>query len=142
MKHYRFFSTAIVSIATTATIRRIVIASSIGSNNSATSSAFVDISTSGRITQPRKSSLHTTSSGRSVSEAASPQQQYMIDPMYPGTAVERLQTVHLRVAELANMVPPVLNGPWETVRQKLLWAGGLRDLPDAIPGQVGFIFPV
>lgn len=62
----------------------------------------------------------------------------MIDPIYPGTAVERLQNVHRRVAELVQTVPPVLDGPWEMVRQKILWAGGLRDLPNAIPGQVRF----
>jgi hypothetical protein len=56
------------------------------------------------------------------------------DPLYPGTAVERLQNVHRRVAELAQC--EVLNGPWEDVRRRLLWAGGLRDLPNALPGQV------
>jgi hypothetical protein len=57
-----------------------------------------------------------------------------VDPVYPGTAVERLNAVRARVAELA--VGDDLNGRWEDVRRKLLWAGGLRDLPEAIPGQV------
>ena len=56
-----------------------------------------------------------------------------VDPEYPGTAVERLNAVRARVAELAQGND--LNGRWEDVRRKLLWAGGLRDLPDAIPGQ-------
>lgn len=53
-----------------------------------------------------------------------------VDKEYPGTAVERMLNVRARVAELDD-----LNGPWEEVRRKILWAGGLRDLPDAIPGQ-------
>ena len=53
--------------------------------------------------------------------------------MYPGTAVERMKNVRSRVATLSQ---EDLSGDWEFVRRKLLWAGGLRDLPDAIPGQV------
>ncbi|GFH54335.1 hypothetical protein CTEN210_10811 [Chaetoceros tenuissimus] len=51
---------------------------------------------------------------------------------YPGTAVERLENVRARVATLSE---EDLSGDWEDVRRKLLWAGGLKDLPDAIPGQ-------
>jgi hypothetical protein len=54
------------------------------------------------------------------------------DKEYPGTAVERMMAVHARVAELTESD---LNGNWDDVRRKLLWAGGLRDLPDAQPGQ-------
>jgi hypothetical protein len=55
------------------------------------------------------------------------------DPDYPGTAVERMMNVRARVKELS---PEDLNGDWQTVvRRKILWAGGLRDLPDSIPGQ-------
>lgn len=54
-----------------------------------------------------------------------------IDPEYPGTAVARLKAVHERVAQLTSSD---LNGTWKHVRQKLLWAGGLKDLPDAVPG--------
>lgn len=57
----------------------------------------------------------------------------MYDPNYPGTAVQRLRSVHERVAILAH--DKSLDGPWEEVRRRLLWAGGLRDLPDAAPGQ-------
>ena len=130
MKYHRILSTTIVSLTATATIRRIVIASSIGANSNNITSAFVDVSQSGRISQPRNS---LNSGVRSMSQSDT-----TIDPIYPGTAVERLQNVHRRVAELVQTVPPVLNGPWETVRRKILWAGGLRDLPNAIPGQVRF----
>jgi len=55
-----------------------------------------------------------------------------IDKEYPGTAVERMTAVRNRVSQLTE---EQLNGPWEEVRRALLWAGGLRDLTDAAPGQ-------
>lgn len=55
-----------------------------------------------------------------------------VDPEYPGTAVHRMNTIRQRVRSLT---PEQLNGDWESVRRSLLWAGGLRDLPHAIPGQ-------
>ena len=56
-----------------------------------------------------------------------------IDREYPGTAVTRLQNVHARVKSLTN---EQLNGDWSTnVRLKILWAGGLKDLRSARPGQ-------
>lgn len=55
-----------------------------------------------------------------------------IDPEYPGTAVERMYNVRARVKELTS---EDLNGEWEDVRRRILWAGGLKDLPDSIPGQ-------
>jgi len=55
-----------------------------------------------------------------------------VDPLYPGTAVKRLNAVRARVATLSQND---LNGNWEDVRRKILWAGGLRDLPDAAPGK-------
>lgn len=57
----------------------------------------------------------------------------MYDQEYPGTAVQRLKAVHERVSLIA--ADGTLNGPWEEVRRRILWAGGLRDLPDAVPGQ-------
>jgi len=54
------------------------------------------------------------------------------DAKYPGTAVERLAAVHGRVATLTTAD---LSEAWPEVRRKLLWAGGLRDLEDAAPGQ-------
>eukprot|EP00927_Polykrikos_kofoidii_P021326 TRINITY_DN20210_c0_g1_i1.p1 TRINITY_DN20210_c0_g1~~TRINITY_DN20210_c0_g1_i1.p1 ORF type:complete len:307 (+),score=30.46 TRINITY_DN20210_c0_g1_i1:65-985(+) len=56
----------------------------------------------------------------------------VIDVQYPGTAVARLRNIHERIKSLE---PESLNGDWEDVRRKLLWVGGLRDLPDAAPGQ-------
>ena len=57
----------------------------------------------------------------------------MYDEEYPGTAVQRLKAVHKRISIIAN--DNSLNGPWEDVRRRLLWAGGLKDLPNAAPGQ-------
>ena len=56
----------------------------------------------------------------------------MYDKEYPGTAVQRLRAVHERVAILAT--DGTLDGPWEEVRRRLLWAGGLRDLPASDDG--------
>lgn len=52
--------------------------------------------------------------------------QDVFDAEYPGTAVSRLNSVHERVAELKKQ--DLLEGDWEHVRRKLLWAGGLRDI--------------
>ena len=57
----------------------------------------------------------------------------MVDKMYPGTAVQRMKAVRERVLEIA--AAQGFNGEWEEVRRKILWAGGLRDLPNAVPGQ-------
>jgi len=54
------------------------------------------------------------------------------DPQYPGTAVTRLNNVHSRVKSLTQ---DQLNADWSDVRRSILWAGGLKDLPTAIPGQ-------
>lgn len=57
----------------------------------------------------------------------------VIDSQYPGTAVERMLAVRSRVKSID---PKDWNGDWSTVvRKKLLWAGGLRDLTDARPGE-------
>ena len=66
-----------------------------------------------------------------VSHAAAASSE-MYDAEYPGTAVVRLQNVLKRVSSLTY---DNLSGDWENVRRNLLWAGGLRDLPNAIPGQ-------
>ncbi|CAE8622080.1 unnamed protein product [Polarella glacialis] len=55
-----------------------------------------------------------------------------VDPAYPGTSVERLRNIQARVRSL---VPADLSKDWEEVRRKLLWAGGLKDLPQNVPGQ-------
>lgn len=41
--------------------------------------------------------------------------------------------IRKRVEQLAE--GDELNQPWQDVRRKILWAGGLKDLPDAVPGQ-------
>jgi hypothetical protein len=69
----------------------------------------------------------------STSRKGSSVDSLMTDPIYPGTAVERLNNVRLRVAEISKNND--LNGPWEDVRRRILWAGGLRDLSNAIPGK-------
>ncbi|KAL9187883.1 hypothetical protein ACHAXT_006261 [Thalassiosira profunda] len=66
-------------------------------------------------------------------EIDTPPLSQMYDEEYPGTAVQRLKAVHERVAVLAN--DGTLDGKWEDARRRLLWAGGLRDLPNAAPGQ-------
>jgi hypothetical protein len=55
-----------------------------------------------------------------------------IDPKHPGTALERLHNIHARVRGLSVNN---LSGTWQEVRRQLLWAGGLRDLPNNLPGQ-------
>ena len=59
---------------------------------------------------------------------------HLYDPQYPGTAVQRLASVHKRVAQLVSD-KSLENKPWTEVRRSLLWAGGLKDLTSAIPGQ-------
>jgi hypothetical protein len=70
----------------------------------------------------------STSSNQDDSDRNFPQ-----DPVYPGTSVTRLNNVHKRVAQLTSQD---LSLDWEEVRRKLLWAGGLRDLPNVAPGMV------
>lgn len=67
------------------------------------------------------------------SSSSLPPPSELYDSDYPGTSVQRLRSVHTRVATLATN-GSLINQPWETVRRHLLWAGGLRDLPDASPG--------
>lgn len=55
-----------------------------------------------------------------------------VDQAYPGTAVQRMKNIRKRVLELTSAQ---LNGDWEEVRRNILWAGGLKDLPNAVPGQ-------
>lgn len=73
-------------------------------------------------------------SSREMSSSTSDQVQQAdnVDPEYPGTAVSRLQNVQKRVKSLTT---EQLSQDWESVRPLLLWAGGLRDLPNARPGK-------
>mmetsp|Transcript_16287 Transcript_16287/g.38687 ORF Transcript_16287/g.38687 Transcript_16287/m.38687 type:complete len:249 (+) Transcript_16287:20-766(+) len=63
---------------------------------------------------------------------AQPSPVMEVDPEYPGTAVERLRNIQARVKSLT---PEDLSKDWEEVRRKILWAGGLKDLPRNVPGQ-------
>ena len=56
-----------------------------------------------------------------------------VDELYPGTAVQRMLAIRDRVRQL-SVDNSKLNGDWEQVRRNILWAGGLRDLPNAQPG--------
>ena len=54
------------------------------------------------------------------------------DPEYPGTAVARMRASMERATSLTQ---EELSGEWESVRQRILWAAGLRDIKNAPPGQ-------
>ncbi|CAB9509849.1 expressed unknown protein [Seminavis robusta] len=56
-----------------------------------------------------------------------------LDHEYPGTAVERMLNIRARVAQLAK--GDDLFQPWEDVRRRILWAGGLKDLTNVRPGE-------
>lgn len=98
-------------------------ATSIGGNSNKTSSfaVFGTGAIQNSITDKPSSSMKMSSSSIS-----------MVDPEYPGTAVERMLAARERVASLKR---EDLNDEWEEVRRKILWAGGLRDLTKARPGQ-------
>jgi len=55
-----------------------------------------------------------------------------VDPVYPGTAVARMLASRERARSLTK---DELCGEWESVRKRLLWAAGLRDLQNVAPGQ-------
>ena len=55
-----------------------------------------------------------------------------VDPEYPGTAVARMLAARKRVSSFTDQD---VNADWESVRKKILWAGGLKDLPHSRPGQ-------
>jgi len=71
------------------------------------------------------------SAGGDSNPEPSSRHESFVDEAYPGTATVRLRSVHERVEQLSQQD---LSGPWDEVRRKLLWAGGLRDLPNARPG--------
>merc|ERR1719238_2277904 len=48
------------------------------------------------------------------------------DPQFPGTSMPRLKAITERVLSLPQSE---LDGPWPEVRRRLLWAGGLKDVP-------------
>jgi len=71
--------------------------------------------------------MSVDASGQTIADTTS-----LVDVEYPGTAVSRMLAVRARVKTLTR---EKLDGPWEDVRRNLLWAGGLRDLESAVPGQ-------
>jgi len=71
--------------------------------------------------------------GASLSSTNNMTRTTTVDKEYPGTAVERMVAVRERVKKITSA--ELTNVPWEDVRRKILWAGGLKDLPNAIPGQ-------
>jgi len=80
----------------------------------------------------RSNASNTECNASSTDKEDTPPLSQMYDAQYPGTAVQRLKAVHERVKVIA--ADGTLNGPWEEARRRILWAGGLRDLPDAAPG--------
>ena len=59
-------------------------------------------------------------------------EEVTMDSEFPGTAVSRMNAIRQRARSLTEYE---LNGEWEAVRRRLLWAAGMKDLPDALPGQ-------
>lgn len=122
-----------LSFAVTVAFSRVACAKA--NHTAAAATAFV--SSSGKIHINSSSSSTITGAARSATTVLSGEKVngMTIDHEYPGTAVERMLTVRQRVSELAASEDKPLSGPWADVRRKLLWAGGLRDLPESIPGQ-------
>jgi hypothetical protein len=71
-------------------------------------------------------------STRQAATASMSSTDEVIDQLYPGTAVARMLASRARVAELA--AKGKFAGDWDDVRRSLLFAAGLRDLPNAAPG--------
>lgn len=93
--------------------------------------AFQDRNT---VLERMTTSFHFSTQSSSSQEDSDP--TLPRDPVYPGTSIIRLNNVHTRVSQLTA---EDLNADWPEVRRKLLWAGGLRDLPNAVPGMVCLI---
>jgi hypothetical protein len=98
--------------------------------------AFVISNQGGEVRQQQQSITQTktfqTTRNASSSSSSESSRHMTVDPQYPGTAVERMLAVRERVSRLTQ---DELNGRWEDVRRRILWAGGLRDLPNSMPGQ-------
>lgn len=82
--------------------------------------------------QQQKRFFPSDDSGVDASSSRVQQQHNMTDQQYPGTALERMRNGRDRAASLSEKD---LSGNWEDVRQKLLWAAGLKDLQNARPGK-------
>lgn len=93
-----------------------------------------DATSSSKSSKLLETAAAAVATSSTTTEADSMQSAPLLpDHECPGTAVQRLHAVHQRVAILA--ADGSLNESWENVRRRLLWAGGLRDLPNARPGQ-------
>lgn len=128
----RLSSSLLVSLATTSWTITVEFAHA--GTNKGTASAFVVAAAAGRryLSQPAIGQQALRSSSAMASDASSNLPPPPVDFEYPGTAVERMLAVRARVTELTR---EELSGPWEDVRRKILWAGGLKDLPSAVPGR-------
>jgi hypothetical protein len=133
------FSFGLSLFATTTTAGTLFLRASptLASRNSLLVSRFgalqlltVSTAASAFVTGGVDSSTNRTSTQQKMSLSSSTTRT--VDAEYPGTAVERMMAVRARVATLSEHD---LSGEWEEVRRKILWAGGLKDLPDSIPGQ-------
>lgn len=82
------------------------------------------------LTEETESTLDSSATSPSSSPKQQ-QQQQMVDPEYPGTAVERMLAIRERARKLTS---EQLSGDWDSVRVNVLTAGGLRDLRSARPG--------
>lgn len=139
-------TTTIVTSATTFTlfhcIRRISGSSSSFVNESSTTAAFVVINDRGSIVTPTNidsRGLQQQQQNYRMQSTTASNKMMTTDPEYPGTAVQRLNSVHARIQKLVTE-KSLENKQWEEIRRQLLWAGGLKDLPNARPGQVCFVF--
>lgn len=103
--------------------------------SSTTTSESYLINSIGSMTAETPSSTTMATTASSTDANSNPNPADYFDPLYPGTAWERLLNVHNRVQQLVD-TNALIDHDWETIRRSILWAGGLRDLTNARPGQV------
>ena len=78
------------------------------------------------------SALLTFTQLRTRSSMSAATMSFEVDPVYPGTAVQRMKTCRDRARSLTTQE---LSDEWESTRKRLLWAAGLKDLTSVPPGQ-------
>ena len=78
------------------------------------------------------SALLTFTQLRTRSSMSAATMSFEVDPVYPGTAVQRMKTCRDRARSLTTQE---LSDEWESTRKRLLWAAGLKDLTNVPPGQ-------
>lgn len=91
-----------------------------------TSFVFLFMNKSGRSINDG-TDLRQTNDGCSI-----PAKLLAYDKGYPGTAIDRVNNIRNRVL---GLLPSDLNGDWSDVRRKILWAGGMKDITEAQPGE-------